>query len=174
MPQNTSTNLQINAQQQEVVDGDTLSVTSNFRLQQSITPSTLGNSAIDSQVSVSGDLAHAATDLYDLKSVTHPLTSETPLNFDRVKIIIIENKATDIGSNIKVKASAANGWTNGPIQAAGDLVVTAGSVAIIHAANLVSDGYPVAAANQNIDVVGDISGSGSSVPYEITLIGTKV
>ena len=114
-------------------------------------------------------LAGAASDDLDLNALTNSIFGSTvTINFAKVKAIVIKNKSTTAGDELKVGDAATNPFV-GPFAGDVDAVVEVGADSVLVLASL-KDGWTVTGGSS--DVLRINNPNAGSVTYDIVIIGT--
>ncbi len=115
-------------------------------------------------------LAASATENLDLAaSLADPFGAT--ITFAKVKLLYIVASAAN-SNNVVIGGAGSNGWTTPFGDATDKLVLRPGAFVLLGAGAADATGYAVTASTGDILLVAN-SGSGSSVTYDIAIVGTS-
>ena len=139
---------------------DTKSVQSSIQHRESYTDGTSANQ-VQQSYAKTATLA-ATSETLDLTNLTGPLG--TTVNFTKVRTLVIENKATTSGYNLKIGGAASNIFSSIVDNSSDIIILPPGGVLVLSSP---VDGYTVSGSVKNLK----IDSGANSVSYSIQIEG---
>lgn len=153
---------------QDALDLATIADVSKLEFEKSTTDGT-GVDQADKIWHDTRTLATATNDDLDLNALTNSIFgSPVTINFAKVKAIIIKNKSTTSGDELKVGAAGTNPFV-GPFAGVTTAIVEVGADSVLVLTSL-KDGWTVTGGSSNVLRINNPNAG--SVTYDIVIIGT--